>query len=208
MGLTPKGKETLAAISAYAEEHGVAPTYRELMAALGLRSLNAVHQRVTALRLSGHLAPGRKGAARELELRVPGAMPLPAARLSLQVRGHIAAGKPIEAVDTDRSFDVPHGLVGDPDKAYLLVVEGDSMEGEHILEGDMILVERRADFPSGAIVVALVDGWEATVKRAYPLPDNKIKLAGANPTHQDTTYDRDRVEVQGVVAGVLRQVLR
>ena len=207
MGLTPKGKETLTAISNYVGQHGVAPTYRELMPVLGLRSLNAVHQRVTALRLSGHLAKGRKGAARELVPRAIGAMALPSARLTLQVRGHIAAGKPIEAVDYDKAFEIPHGLVGDPDKAYLLVVEGDSMVGEHILDGDMILVERRSQFPPGAIVVALVDGWEATVKRAYPLDNNLIRLAGANPDHEDTTYSRDRVEIQGVVAGVLRQVL-
>ncbi len=81
------------------------------------------------------------------------------------------------------------------------------MVGEHILDGDMVLVERRKSFCPGAIVVAMVDGWEATVKKAFPLSGgDQIQLVPANPRLEAKTYDAHRVEIQGVVAGILRRI--
>lgn len=205
MGLTPKGKETMEAIQAFRVENGYAPTYRELMRILGLKSLNAVHQRVSALRKQGLLERGRKGAARDLEPRRPVGIAFPEEGLRLKIAGTIAAGQPIEAVDYDREVDVPHGLVSDPSRAFLLVVEGDSMVDDHILDGDMVLVEKAPWFEDGDIVVALVDGWRATVKRAFD-EGEAVRLEPANEAHEAQTYLKDRVEFQGIVAGVLRRL--
>lgn len=213
MGITPKQKETLEAIEGFRRENGYSPSFRELLKLLNLRSLNAVHQRVSALRKQGYLKRNRrKGSARDVIPRIPQFQPFPPDAMGrFRMLGTIQAGTgrvvESESEQEENFLNVPHGMVEDPQRAFLLEVEGDSMVGEHILDGDMVLVERRKSFCPGAIVVAMVDGWEATVKKAFPLSGgDQIQLVPANPRLEAKTYDAHRVEIQGVVAGILRRI--
>jgi repressor LexA len=119
------------------------------------------------------------------------------------LHGRIAAGLPMEALESDRSLSVPAALLG-PGDHYALEVSGDSMVDAGIFDGDYALIRRCEDARDGDIVVALIDEEEATLK--YLFRDNgMIRLDPANVAHQPQRYRPDRVRVQGKLAGLLRR---
>jgi repressor LexA len=115
--------------------------------------------------------------------------------------GYIAAGKPIEAIETPETLDVPSMLTREKE-CFVLSVRGDSMVDEQIRDGDYVIVEKRNIARDGETVVALIEGNEATLKKFYKEPD-RIRLQPANPT-MPPIYAKD-VQIQGVVIGVLRK---
>ena len=118
------------------------------------------------------------------------------------------AGRPIEAVEVAESFEVPSLLRSDH-PSFALRVRGDSMIGDGILDGDIVVVERREEARDGEIVVAIIDGAEATLKRfrAIEGPPAAIELRPANPNMDALRYAPDRVRVTGVVTGQMRSYL-
>src|SRR5262249_34131486 len=122
-------------------------------------------------------------------------------RASLQVLGTIAAGKPLEAVETPEELDLAELLPRDRD-VYALRVRGNSMIEDSIRDGDIVMVERRRDARDGEIVVAVLPGEEATLKRFYRDGD-RIRLQPENAS-LDPIF-ASRVDVRGVVLGVLRR---
>jgi repressor LexA len=121
--------------------------------------------------------------------------------------GVVAAGTPIEAILSHEVISVPPDLAN-RGRTFALKVKGDSMIDEHITEGDFVIVESRNTANSGDMVVALVDGSDATVKRFYPEGDG-IRLQPANPDYEPIVVrPASRVTVQGVVVGVLRKYSR
>lgn len=126
------------------------------------------------------------------------------AAVSLPLFGRIAAGVPIEALrDNGTSIDVPAALLGNGDH-YALEVAGDSMIEAGILDGDTVLIQRADTAENGAIVVALVDENEVTLKRLRRR-GNSIALEPANPRHETRIFGPDRVKVQGRLIGLLRR---
>lgn len=126
------------------------------------------------------------------------------AAISLPLYGRIAAGVPIEALrDNGASIDVPAALLGSGDH-YALEVAGDSMIDAGILDGDTVLIQRAETAENGAIVVALVDENEVTLKRIRRR-GNSIALEPANPRHETRIFGPDRVKVQGRLVGLLRR---
>jgi repressor LexA len=136
----------------------------------------------------------------------PRAAPEPAndAAVSLPLFGRIAAGVPIEALrDQGASVEVPAALLGSGEH-YALEVAGDSMVDAGILDGDTVLIQRAETAENGAIVVALVDENEVTLKRIRRR-GNSIALEPANPRHETRIFGPDRVKVQGRLVGLLRR---
>jgi repressor LexA len=118
--------------------------------------------------------------------------------------GRIAAGTPIEALQEEsHQVDVPMSLIGSGEH-YALEVKGDSMIEAGILDGDTVLIQRCDTATSGDIVVALVDGYEATLKRLRKKGDS-IALEAANPAYETRIFGPDRVKVQGKLVGLLRR---
>ncbi len=123
--------------------------------------------------------------------------------VSLPLYGRIAAGTPIEALrDHSASIDVPGALLGNG-SYYALEVAGDSMVDAGILDGDTVVIERADTAENGAIVVALVDESEVTLKRLRR-KGNSVALEAANPDHETRIFGPDRVKVQGRLVGLLR----
>ncbi|MCK5744838.1 MAG: transcriptional repressor LexA [Oricola sp.] len=124
--------------------------------------------------------------------------------IDLPVLGRIAAGTPIEAIqhEVDR-FTAPEALVGKGDH-YILEVQGESMINAGIQDGDYVIIKRCADAENGAIVVALVDDEEATLKRLRR-KGASIALEAANPAFETRIYGPDRVSVQGKLVGLMRR---
>ncbi len=124
--------------------------------------------------------------------------------VGLPFYGKIAAGTPIEALrDNTRSFEVPPSLLGRGDH-YALEIEGDSMIDAGILDGDVVVIQRTDTAENGEIVVALVDGAEATLKRLRRRGAS-IALEPANPAHETRIFGPDQVRVQGRLIGLVRK---
>jgi repressor LexA len=122
---------------------------------------------------------------------------------ALPLYGYIAAGSPIEAISNPESIDVPAQL-RTPNPCYVLEVRGDSMIEEGILDGDWVVIEHRDRARNGEIVVALVDGEEATLKRLEQRPDEVI-LHPANSSLSAMHFNPEQVQIQGVLVGQMRR---
>lgn len=173
------------------------PTLDELCDALGLRSRGSMHAQVTALVDAGLVEP-MGGRQRGVRVRHRGGSP----DASLPLLGTIAAGRPIEAVEVAEPMDVPAHLRTDA-SCFVLRVRGDSMIEDGILDGDCVVIESRGYARNGEIVVAVIDGAEATLKRIYQRP-NEVVLAPANAAMKAISVPPERVTIQGVVVGQMR----
>ncbi len=228
--LTRKQQELLTFIDDRLRSDGVSPSFEEMKDALQLRSKSGVHRLINALEERSFIRrlPNR---ARALEvLRLPDALlagharpALPptltlvttAARPPVQamiaandtvivpLHGRIAAGLPVEALESDRTMSVPAALLG-PGDHYALEVSGDSMIEAGIFDGDYALIRRCEDARDGDIVVALIDDEEATLKYLFR-EKSVVRLDPANAAYQPQRYSANRVRVQGKLAGLLRR---
>ncbi len=136
---------------------------------------------------------------------LPGAsVAQPAETIQLPLYGRIAAGTPIEALrDNSQRIDIPAAMLGRGEH-YALEVDGDSMINAGILDGDTVVIERCETAENGAIVVALIDNNEVTLKRLRRKGDS-IALEPANPAYETRIFGPDRVKLQGRLAGLLRR---
>ena len=209
--LTKKQKDLLILIDNRISAVGVPPSYDEMKDALGLASKSGIHRLITALEERGFVRrlPNK---ARALEvIKMPEGLqkdePLaPVAAndgYEIPFVGKIAAGLPIAAIeDPHNLMAVPPSLLGSGDH-YALEIEGESMIGAGIMDGDVVVVRKSNTARNNEIVVALVDGEEATLKRIYK-KDGKIELIAENPEFPTRVYGPDRVEVQGILVGLVR----
>jgi repressor LexA len=117
--------------------------------------------------------------------------------------GRIAAGRPIEAVENSETLSLADFTNGSKD-VYVLRVVGESMQDEHIVEGDYVIVESTKTARDGEIVVALVENSDATLKRIFREGDN-VRLQPSNAKMQPIIVPAHNVDVQGRVIGVLRK---
>jgi repressor LexA len=232
--LTAKMHELLVFLDARAREGGPAPSFEEMKRALGLKSKSGVHRLVEALEERGFIrrlpnraralevlrGPGPRAPAAALPdipagtdgardnviradfaQRRAAAPATPAVEIALV--GRIAAGLPIEAIEEAEPLVVPQALLG-AGEHYALEVVGDSMRDAGILDGDFALIRRCETAREGDIVVALIDGHEATLKYLRR-EGGMIRLDPANPAYQPQRYLPSRVRIQGKLAGLLRR---
>jgi repressor LexA len=188
-------------------ENGYSPSYDEIREGLNLNSLATVHKHVANLEKKGLLTRDFNR-SRSIDLVAPkGKLKQSMAvntGLVLPVMGRIAAGRPIEAVEQRDGNTISLADFVRSKEVFVLEVRGDSMQDEHIVDGDYVLVERNKTAHNGEIVVALVDGADATLKRFYREGD-KIRLQPSNANMQPIIVPAAAVELQGKVIGVLRK---
>jgi len=231
--LTRKQHELLMFINQRLTATGISPSFDEMKDALNLRSKSGIHRLISGLEERGFIrrlahraraleviklpeesaAPGsaeRKFSPTVIRGDFSGALPgSPVATdseaVELPLYGRIAAGTPIEALrDQSASIGVPATLLGRSGEHYALEVEGDSMIDAGILDGDTVIIQRCDTAESGAIVVALVDNLEATLKRLRRRGAS-IALEPANQAYETRIFGPDRVKVQGKLVGLLRR---
>jgi repressor LexA len=124
--------------------------------------------------------------------------------VELPLMGRVAAGSPIEAVQSTETIWVPEDMIG-RGNTYVLQVKGDSMIEEQIRDGDYVIVEDRDTARDGEMVIALLDGENVTLKKLYRESGGRIRLQPANSQMDPIYVDAARMRVQGVVIGVLRK---
>ena len=227
--LTRKQHELLMFIHERIKETGVSPSFDEMKEALDLASKSGIHRLITALEERGFIRrlahraralevvklpeqattgpvrgrPGFTPAVIEGGGRSAPAQPANDTR-ELTLVGKIAAGVPIAALQQDHGrYHVPETMLG-AGAHYMLEIEGDSMIEAGILNGDLVVIKRVDTASSGEIVVALVEGEEATLKRLRK-KGNSIALEPANRAYETRIFGPDQVEVQGKLVGLIRQ---
>lgn len=224
--LTTKQKELLLFINDRIKETGVSPSFDEMKEALDLASKSGIHRLITALEERGFIRR-LANRARALEvLKLPdSAIPPPNARQRRDFRpalvtnqgveaprqagmiplvGRIAAGSPISAIQQDNGQVASPGGLPEGDDYFALEVQGDSMIQAGILNGDTVILKRTNTAQTGDIVVALIDGEEATLKRLRR-KGASVALEAANPAFETRIFGPDRVEVQGRLVALIRR---
>jgi repressor LexA len=201
MPLTKRQKEILDYVETFIDDRGYAPSFEEIADAFGYSSLATVHEHLSNLERKGYI---RKSYNESRSIELVGrdnGTPV----VELPLLGAVAAGLPIEAVQETETLAVPPDMISRRRDNYVLRVEGNSMIEEQIRDGDYIVVQAQDTAEDGQMVVALVEGESATVKKLYRERGGRIRLQPANPTMEPIVVDAADVRVQGVVVGVIRK---
>jgi len=201
MPLTKRQKEILDYIQGFIAERGYAPSFEEIADSFGYSSLATVHEHLSNLERKGYIRKSYNE-SRSIELVDSGGG---AQSVELPLLGRVAAGVPIEAVQDSETLAVPPDMVRRRRDNYVLRVEGNSMIEEQIRDGDYIVVQAQETAEDGEMVVALVGGESATVKKLYREPGDRIRLQPANPTMEPIFVGADELRIQGIVVGVIRK---
>ena len=204
MAITRRQRQVYDFISEFVQRKSYSPSYEEIRKGLGLRSLATVHKHISNLEKKGLLTRGYNR-SRSIDLLPPKGRLKQAMSINTTMvlpLGRIAAGQPIEAIENPETISLADFVRSK--EVFVLEVRGDSMQDEHILSGDYVLVEKLKTAHNGDIVVALVDGAEATLKRFYREGDS-IRLQPSNVKMQPIIVPAAAVEIQGRVIGVLRK---
>ncbi|CAN5291188.1 transcriptional repressor LexA [soil metagenome] len=209
MYLTRRQREIFDFIQKFIQENNYSPSLEEIAQGMDLSSLATVHKHLTNLADKGILKRHwNRGRGIEIvnDLASPNIVQMQLdAAYQLPIKGTVAAGLPIEAIETDdERFSVPSDLVRDAANTFVLKVRGDSMIDDGIHEGDFVIVERARDARNGQVVVALVNGFETTIKRLYKEGD-MIRLQPANSMMGPIVVMAKDVEIQGLLIGLVRR---
>jgi repressor LexA len=192
-------------IADFVQKNQYSPSFEEIGEGLGLSSLATVHKHITNLEEKGLLSRDYNR-SRSIDLlppkgRLKQSMAVNSGTM-VPLMGRIAAGQPIEAIERPETISLADFTRSK--EVFALEVRGESMQDEHILDGDYVLVEKTKIAHNGDIVVALVEGTDATLKRLYREGEN-IRLQPSNAKMKPIIVPAKDVQVQGRVIGVLRK---
>jgi repressor LexA len=205
MAITKRQRQMYDFISDFVQKHSYSPSFEEIGEGMGLSSLATVHKHVSNLEKKGLLTRDYNR-SRSIDLLPPKGRLKQAMAVNttmvLPLLGRIAAGQPIEAVSNPETISLADFVRSK--EVFVLEVRGDSMQDEAILNGDYVLVEKSKTAYNGEIVVALVDGTDATLKRFYREGDH-IRLQPSNAAMKPIILPAATVQIQGKVIGVLRK---
>lgn len=208
--LTQKQEGVLECIYRFISENGYPPSIRNIAEMLGFSSPKGASDHLDVLEKKGYIQ--KNSYARSIRLTEKSLWHLgiqnPSAEKNidyLPLLGNIAAGKPIFAEENIQEYlPVPGQITGKAKGQFLLKVKGDSMSGDHIVEGDTIVIRVQNSAENGDIVIALVDN-EAVVKKFYKRDDGVIELRSSNPLYSPIIVENDLV-IQGKVIALYRNI--
>jgi len=205
MAITKRQRQVYDFIAEFVQKNQYSPSFEEIGDGLGLSSLATVHKHITNLEKKG-LLNRDYNRSRSIDLlppkgRLKQSMAVNSGTM-VPLMGRIAAGQPIEAIERPETISLADFTRSK--EVFALEVRGESMQDEHILDGDYVLVEKTKTAHNGDIVVALVEGTDATLKRLYREGEN-IRLQPSNAKMKPIIRHAKDVEVQGRVIGVLRK---
>jgi repressor LexA len=235
MALTRRQKQVLDFLVGFINRNGYSPSFEEIGEGLRLSSLATVHKHLQTLEKKGFIRRGYNQSRSVEVVAVPGSVPFArtavrpfgrrkaapgesganvaaAAAMAAPLLGHmefpllgwIAAGQPVEAIPNPETFSFGD-FAGGKGNVFVLRVKGDSMVDDHICDGDYILVEGTHAAENGEIVVALIEGTDATLKRFFREGNAKVRLQPANAQMDAILLPARDVKIQGRVIGVLRK---
>ncbi|MBL8983500.1 MAG: transcriptional repressor LexA [Gemmatimonadetes bacterium] len=201
MPLTKRQREILTFLETYSARHGYAPSFEEIAEEFSYNSLATVHEHLSNLERKGYIRRSYNE-SRSIEVLPSEVF---ARAVDLPLLGLVAAGHPIEALSAPETIAVPEELTGRGGNHYVLKVRGMSMVDEQIRDGDFVVVNGRTSADNGEMVIALIQGTSATVKRMYRERDGRVRLQPANDTMAPIYVHENDIAIQGVVVGVIRR---
>ncbi|HBT81530.1 TPA: hypothetical protein DEB04_02300 [Candidatus Giovannonibacteria bacterium] len=194
--LTPRQKQVLDFVTSYTKKRGFAPSLEDIRKRLRLSSVSNIHQHIEALREKGYLNK-RKNQRRSIEISSAEKL------IKIPLLGTIAAGHPIEAIEIPEKISIPGDFIGKHGEHYALKVAGDSMIGDGIFDGDVVVIRKQKTADDGQTIVAIIDDNEVTLKKIYR-EKGRIKLQPANQAM--LPIYRKEVEIRGVVVRIIRNL--
>ena len=200
--LTKRQKEILNYISNFIQENGYAPSFREIAYYFEFSSTGTVAEYVNILEEKGYI---QKDAMEARAIQLTPSFDDGLAVANIPLEGVIDAGRPIEAIRTHETIDIPRDMMGR--KTFALRVRGESMIEDGILDGDYVIIQQTSSARNGEIVVALVDNANATLKRFYN-EKGGVRLQPANSSMRPMRFPKSRVNIQGKVKGVIRKFVK
>ena len=200
MQLTKQQTRVYSYLETYLRRKGRPPSYQEIQDYFGFRSLNSVVKHLKQLERKGYLESPWSNQKRAFRL-----LPLRTTAATIPFLGRVAAGAPIEAVDIPEAVEVPESLLAGGNN-FALQVQGESMIDEGIRDGDVLIIRKQDRADNGQTVVAQIEG-EATIKKFYQR-DGRVELRPANEELQPLVVPAEKVEIIGVVVGLVRHYKR
>jgi repressor LexA len=204
MAITKRQRQVYDFIAGFVQKHGYSPSFEEIGKGLKLSSLATVHKHVSNLEKKSLLKRdyNRSRSIDLLPIRARKSVRPENGGMTLPLVGRIAAGRPLEALENPETISLAD--ITRSKEVFVLQVSGTSMQDEHIVDGDYVLVEKTKIASNGEIVVALVEGSDATLKRIYK-EGERIRLQPSNAAMQPIIVPAESVQIQGRVIGVLRK---
>ena len=205
MVLTRRQKQVLDYLVKFIDRHRYSPSFEEIAEGLDITSVATVHKHLETLQKKGFIRRGynRSRSIEVVQLPRPVREQVVRHAVDLPLMGRIAAGYPVEAIQNPETISLGDFVRGG--NVFVLEVKGDSMMEDHILSGDYIIVEQTENANNRDIVVALVHGEEATLKRFFREAGGKIRLQPANSQMEPVVLAAKDVKIQGRVIGILRR---
>ena len=221
--LTIKQRELLNFLRDYEHKHQASPSFDEMRQAIGLASKSGIHRLISGLEERGFIRR-LANRARAIEIirnentaletnqkidtntdtNIIHAPFQTSYQIELPMLGRIAAGTPIEAISDPSSFlSIPASMI-ESGEHYALEIVGDSMIDAGIHDGDTVILRKTEQALNGDIVVALVDGHEATLKK-FKRESGRVALEAANPQYETRYFTNNQVSIQGKLCGLIRK---
>lgn len=207
--LTKRQQAVLQFIRTFLREEGRSPTLKEIADGVGSSAVSTIHKHVQHLIDKGFLERSHGSGNNIVLAEAPGAEPPPVveptegAGRMLPFYGEVAAGAPLLPETRALPMEVPVTIHRDRDDLFVLRVKGDSMVEDAILDGDLVVLQRRGDYRNGERVVVLIDGDEVTLKELRR-DGQGVWLIPHNPDLSPRCYEPERIQVQGALVGVMR----
>lgn len=195
--LTKRQKQVLDFIVEFIKKYGISPTYEEIKKRFKLSALSTVHQHVEALINKNYLLKN-ENSSRGIEIKktIDDFIQIP-------LKGTIAAGQPIEAIEERETIAVPKINLPKSTDLFALRVSGDSMIGENIYDGDIVIIKSQSTADNGQKIVALIDNSEVTLKKIYKEKD-RIRLQPANLRMSQIYVKPENLMIQGIVIDIIK----
>ncbi|PIP50708.1 hypothetical protein CO116_03505 [Candidatus Falkowbacteria bacterium CG_4_9_14_3_um_filter_38_19] len=195
--ITKKQREVFDFVKSYSKKKGYAPSLKEISKHFKLSSVSTAHFHISKLKKEGYLER-IKNKARAISV------PEKESLVKIPLLGTIAAGEPIEAIRQNEFISIPKAKLPKSGQIYALRVSGNSMIDENIKDGDVVLVKQQEIAENGQRVVALIDNYEATLKKIYR-ERNQIRLQPANSAYEPIIIRKDKdIKIQGIVIDVIQ----
>ena len=201
MALTRRQKQIYDFVCEFIEKKGYSPSLEEIGRRFGLSSVATVHKHVSHLVSKGLL---RRAANVNRSIEPVPREAAPSGGELLPLAGAVAAGSPIESIEGGQTLLVPEDMIRRGSETYALRVRGNSMIDEQIRDGDFVIVEKRDQVENGEMVIALLEGEGATLKKLYR-EEGRVRLQPANPEVPPIILEAGDLRIQGVVVGVIRK---
>lgn len=197
MHLTERQRAIFKFIQEYLDCNDYSPSMEEIGSHFSIKSMNGVHKHLKILEERGFIKR-ISNKARSIKL-----VPEEQSSYMVPLLGYIAAGQPIEAVESPEEVEIPSYLL-EKGEHYVLEVEGDSMIDHHIQNGDRVVIRKRDQANNGETVVALIDEESVTLKQYYR-EGRRIRLQPANSRMDPIYVEESRIRIQGILVGLIRK---